>query len=77
MTRTEILRLRKYLNNKFESDEFTLQNSQAKDESVEVHFKGEFLGIIYKDEDEGEISYALQIAILEMDLPSAADTSLI
>ena len=30
---------------------------------------GEFLGVIYRDEDEGEVSYALSIAILEEDLP--------
>ena len=78
MTRTEMLRLRKYLNDKFESTKFTLEKPSTKDEdSVEVQYDGEFIGVIYKDEDEGEISYAFQMAILEMDLPSAADASLI
>ena len=77
MTRTEILRIRKYLNNKFGSSNFTLENSQTKDDSMEVHYDGEFIGMIYKDDDEGDISYAFQMAILEMDLPSAADASLI
>jgi len=77
MTRTEILRIRKYLNNKFGSDKFTLESSQTTDESMEVHFDGEFIGLIYRDEDEGEVSYAFQMAILEMDLPNAADASLI
>lgn len=77
MTRTEILRIRKYLNNKFESDNFTLENSPIKDESMEVHYNGEFIGVIYKDEDEGEVSYAFHMTILEMDLPSASDASLI
>ena len=77
MTRTEILRIRKYLNNKFSSSNFTLEKSQTKDDSMEVHYDGEFIGMIYRDDDEGEISYAFQMAILEMDLPSAADASLI
>lgn len=77
MTRSEILRIQKYLNSKFESSKYTLQNSQTKDDSMEVHFDGEFIGMLYRDEDEGEVSYAFQIAILEMDLPSAADASLI
>ena len=77
MTRTEILRISKYLNNKFGNDKFTLENSQSTDDSMEVHFGGEFIGLIYRDDDEGEISYAFQMAILEMDLPSAADASLI
>lgn len=76
MTRTEILRIRKYLNSKFGNDKFTIENSQAAD-GMEVHFDGEFIGMIYRDEDEGEVSYAFQMAILEMDLPNAADASLI
>ncbi|WP_417319878.1 DUF3126 family protein [Emcibacter sp.] len=78
MTRTEMLRLRKYLNDKFESNKFSLEQPSTKDDDcLEVNYDGEFIGVIYKDEDEGEISYAFQMAILEMDLPSAADASLI
>jgi len=77
MTRTEILRIQKYLNSKFETSKYILKNSQTKDDSMEVHFDGEFIGLLYRDEDEGEVSYAFQMAILEMDLPSAADASLI
>lgn len=77
MTRTEILRIQKYLNSKFESSKYSLKPSQTKDDSMEVHFDGEFIGMIYRDEDEGEVSYDLNIAILEMDLPNAADASLI
>lgn len=77
MNRTEIMRLRKYLNDKFDTTNFELHGGNQKDGSMELHFDGEFLGIIYRDEDEGEISYALNIAILEEDLPSASDASLI
>ncbi|WP_138379117.1 DUF3126 family protein [Luteithermobacter gelatinilyticus] len=78
MTRTEVLRLRKYLNDKFDTTKFSLQAPSTKDQdSVEVLYDGEFIGVIYKDDEEGEISYAFQMAILEMDLPSAADASLI
>lgn len=77
MTRTEIMRLRKYLNDKFDSKKFDLNPGNQKDGSMELHYEGEFMGVIYKDDDEGEISYALNIAILEEDLPAAADASLI
>lgn len=77
MTKTEIMRLRKYLNDKFESQKFSLESGAATGDSVEVSYDGEFIGIIYRDEDEGEVSYAFQMAILEMDLPNAADASLI
>lgn len=77
MNKTEIMRLRKYLNDKFDTNNFELTSGSQKDGSVELLFAGEFLGIIYRDEDEGEVSYALNIAILEEDLPAASDASLI
>jgi len=77
MTRTEVMRLRKYLNDKFDSNKFDLDPGGQKDGSMELHYNGEFIGVIYKDDDEGEISYAVNMAILEEDLPSAADASLI
>lgn len=77
MNRTEIMRLRKYLNDKFDTGKFELDAGGQKDGSMELHFNGEFLGVIYRDDDEGEISYALNIAILEEDLPAASDASLI
>ncbi|MCF6216034.1 MAG: DUF3126 family protein [Emcibacter sp.] len=77
MNRTEIMRLRKYLNDKFETEKFTLDPGNQKDGSMELHFNNEFIGVVYRDEDEGEVSYALNIAILEEDLPGASDASLI
>ena len=77
MNRTEVMRLRKYLNDKFNTTKVELASGTQKDGSKELHYDGEFLGVIYRDEEEGEVSYALNIAILEEDLPSAADASLI
>lgn len=77
MTKTEIMRLKKYFNDKFESHKFSLETGAATGDSVEVYHDGEFMGVIYRDEEDGEVSYAFQMAILEMDLPNAADASLI
>ena len=68
MTRTEIWRVEKYLRNLFRLDTITLMERQQAD-SVEVHIGGEFIGLVYRTEDEGEISYDLNMSILEMDLP--------
>ena len=38
---------------------------------MEVLVNGEFIGVIFRDEEDGEISYAFNMAILEMDLPEA------
>ncbi len=68
MTRSEIWRLEKYLRNLFRLDTITLIERPQPD-SVEVHVGGEFIGVIFKDEEDGETSYAFNMAILEMDLP--------
>ncbi|HBT41650.1 MAG TPA: DUF3126 domain-containing protein, partial [Rhodospirillaceae bacterium] len=34
-----------------------------------VYLGEQFVGVLHRDEDEGEVSYSLQIAILEEDLP--------
>ncbi len=70
MTRSEIWRIEKYLRNLFRLDTITvIERPQA--DSVEVHIGGEFIGVIFKDEEDGEVSYAFNMAILEMDLPQA------
>ena len=71
MTRSEIWRIEKYLRNLFRLDTITVIERPKQQDSVEVHVGGEFIGVIFKDEEDGEISYAFQMAILEMDLPEA------
>ena len=69
MTRNEIWRLEKYLRNLFRLDTITIVERVKQPDSVEVQVAGEFIGVIFKDEEDGETSYAFQMAILEMDLP--------
>lgn len=69
MTRSEIWRLEKYLRNLFRLDTINVIERPKQQDSVEVHVAGEFIGVIFKDEEDGETSYAFQMAILEMDLP--------
>ena len=42
---------------------------KRKGASVEVTIDQEFLGTVHRDDDDGEVSYALHITILEEDLP--------
>ena len=39
-----------------------------KQDSVEVFVKEEFVGVIYKDDEDNEVSYQFQMAILADDL---------
>jgi hypothetical protein len=68
VTRTEIWRIEKYLRNLFRLDTITVIDRPQAD-SVEVHVAGEFIGLVYKNEEEGEVSYDFNMSILEMDLP--------
>jgi hypothetical protein len=71
LTRSEIWRIEKYLRSLFRLDTITLLERPKQADSVEVHVGGEFIGVIFKDEEDGETTYAFQMAILEMDLPEA------
>jgi len=71
-TKPEVARLQKYLQEKFANKKLSLTERKEVKDSVEVTLEGEFLGVIYKDEDEGEVSYDFNMAILAMDLPAAA-----
>ena len=69
LTRSEIWRIEKYLRNLFRLDTISVIERPKQADSVEVHVNGEFIGVIFKDEEDGETSYAFNMAILEMDLP--------
>ena len=71
-SKPEVARLQKYLQEKFANTKLLLVERKEVKDSVEVNLDGEFIGIIYKDEDEGEVSYDFNMAILAMDLPAAA-----
>ena len=71
MTRSELWRLEKYLRNLFRLDTITVVERPKQDDSVEVLVNGEFIGVIFRDDEDGEVSYAFNMAILEMDLPEA------
>lgn len=72
MDQIEILRVQKYLRDTFRLDTIELRKRTNKSDSVEVYVGDEFIGVVFKDEEDGEISYAFQMAILEMDLPDAS-----
>ena len=70
-TSQDALRLQKYLCNKLGNDKIALRTRSQADDSVEVLLDGEFLGVIYKDDEDGEVSYDFNMAILDIDLPVA------
>ncbi len=64
----EITRVQKTLQMRFKNDEITLRRRDKADDSVEVYMDNEFFAIIYKNDEEGEVSYDFNMSILEEDL---------
>jgi hypothetical protein len=71
-SKPEVTRLQKYLQEKFANSKLALAERKEVKDSVEVTLAGEFIGVIYKDEDDGDVSYDFNMAILAVDLPAAA-----
>ena len=69
MDTTEIAKLQRYMRSLFRLDTIMVVKRPKKDDSVEVMVGDEFIGVIFKDTDEGETSYHFDMCILEMDLP--------
>jgi hypothetical protein len=68
MTPAEIKSLENYLRKTFSLDAIELKKRTKKQDSVEVFVKEEFVGVIYKDDEDNEVSYQFQMAILADDL---------
>lgn len=64
----EINKLDGYFKRKFQNQSLHVKPRPRKDDSCEVYLDDEFLGVIYRDEDEGELSYNFSMAILDIDL---------
>lgn len=72
MTRTEALRIQRYLREQFGNDGFYVKERRPADGSAEVLLEDEFIGVVFRDEDEGEVSYDLRMTILDIDLPETS-----
>lgn len=68
MNSVDVAKLQNYLQKLFSNENILVKTRPNQTDSVEVYMKEEYIGLIYKDEDEGEISYDFQMAILDFDL---------
>jgi len=64
----EIAKLTKFLRAKFELASLSVKKRPQKDDSAEVYIGEEFIGVIFRDEEDGELSYNFSMAILDFDL---------
>jgi hypothetical protein len=68
MTREEILRLEAYFRKTFKLDTIEVRQRPKKEDSAEVYIGDEFIGVLFRDDEEGDLSYNFQMAILDYDL---------
>ena len=64
----ELKKVETYLRRLFGNDTIRVKARPRKDDSAEVFVGDEFVGVIYRDDEDEELSYNFQMAILEMDL---------
>ncbi len=71
MTPEQIVSVRNYLSKRLGTDKIAIKPRKVQD-SVEVYLNDEILGLLYiDDEDPDDVSYDLNISILQQDLDGA------
>jgi hypothetical protein len=63
----EIRKLSSFLRKRFNAP-IEVRKRPQKTDSAEVYIGEEFIGVIFRDDEDEELSYNFQMAILEMDL---------
>ena len=69
MKREEINKLQIYLRNTFKNNNISIiPRADKSEDSAEFQINNEFFGIVFKDTEEGETAYHLELSIIEEDL---------
>jgi hypothetical protein len=64
----EIKKLTRFLKAKFQLANIEVRKRPQKSDSAEVYIGDEFIGVIFRDDEDGELSYNFSMAILDFDL---------
>ena len=67
----EVRKLDAYLKRVFGNPKIRVQPRVKKDDSAEVYIGDDFVAVLFREDEDGEVSYQFQMAILEMDLEDA------
>ena len=71
MKPAELVRLQTYLRKIFGSKNLSVRPRPKISDSAEVYAGDEFIGVVSLDEEDGELTYQFNMAILETDLDEA------
>ena len=64
----ELVKLTAYFRKTFSNPSLIVKARPQKKDSGEVFLGEDFLGVVYRDEEDGELSYNFSMAILDFDL---------
>jgi hypothetical protein len=70
VTIEELKKVERYLRRLFANETIAVKARPRKDDSAEVFVGEEFIGVIYRDDEDEELSYNFSMAILDYDLKS-------
>jgi hypothetical protein len=67
----EVAKVQAYLRKTFGTPSLEIRPRPKKKDSAEVFVNGEFIAVLFREEEDGEVSYQFQMAILDLDLEQA------
>ena len=68
MDRKEIQKLETFFRKRFNMPSIEVKQRPQKTDSAEVFIGDEFVGVVYRDDEDGDLSYNFNMAILDIDL---------
>ena len=71
MNASDAAKIQRYLRQRFVNHKLTIARRETKEDSAELMLEDEFIGVIFRDDEDGETCYHVQISILQEDLDEA------
>ena len=68
LDRLEIQKLQAFFRKRFKMPAIEVRARPQKADSAEVYIADEFIGVVYRDDEDGDLSYNFTMAILDIDL---------
>ncbi|MCG8447234.1 MAG: DUF3126 family protein [Hyphomicrobiales bacterium] len=68
MDKQEISKLEVFLRRTFQNQAIQVRQRPRKEDSAEVYIGDEFIGVLFRDDEDDDLSYNFQMAILDYDL---------
>ena len=68
MKREELQKLEAFFRRRFSMPTISVRARPQKDDSAEVYVGDEFIGVVFRDDEDGDLSYNFTMAILDIDL---------